>query len=100
MDQMDISFIGTTYGKWNKFSASAHLKKNLWWYVEHFLLKVKMEGKQNAQKYTEVLEKSLLTFLIKKNVFNHEFLIILPHTTKTTLQDITDQILGKMANIN
>ena len=35
-----------------------------------------------------------------KNGFNHEILIFLPHTTKTTLRDITYQISGKMANIN
>ena len=38
--------------------------------------------------------------MIKKKGFNHEFLIFLPHTTKTTLRDITYQISGKMANIN
>ena len=30
--------------------------------------------------------------LDKKDGFNNEFLIFLPHTIKTTLRDITDQI--------
>ena len=42
----------------------------------------------------------ILNFDKKKKGFNYEFLIFLPHTTKTTLRDITYQISGKMANIN
>ena len=36
----------------------------------------------------------------KRNGFNDEFLIFLLHITKTTLRDITYQILGKMVNTN
>ena len=36
-----FSSIDTTYEKWNKFSASARLDEDLWWYGEHFLLKVR-----------------------------------------------------------
>ena len=50
--------------------------------------------------YSILLERVILKFAKKKNGFNHEFLIFLPHTTKTTLQDITDQISGRIVNIN
>ena len=48
--------------------------------------------------YPILLHRVILNF--DKKGFNHEFLITLPHTTKTTLQDITNQISGKKANIN
>ena len=44
--------------------------------------------------YPILLHRVILNF-DKKKGFNHEFLIFLPHTTKTTLRDITYQILGK-----
>ena len=50
--------------------------------------------------YPILLHRVILNLDFLKNGFNHEFLIFLPHTTKTTLRDIPYQILGKMANIN
>ena len=75
MDWMDFSSVGTPCEKWNKFSASSRLAENLWWYGGAFSIKsktnlIKMEGKQNVQKYTEVLEKSFLPFLAN-NYHNH-----------------------------
>ena len=49
--------------------------------------------------YPKLLHRLILNF-DKIKLINHEFLISLPHTTKTTIQDMTYQISGKMANIN
>ena len=55
----------------------------------------------NFQLYWNVIsDQSQKHTIFYKRGFNHEFLIFLPHSTKTTLQDITYQISGKIACIN
>ena len=51
----------------------------------------------NYHKFSTLIQRYFTQFF---NGFKHKFFIFLPQTTKTTLQDITYQISGKMAKIN
>ena len=103
MDRMDFSSIGTTYEKWNKFSASARLEEDLSWYGRAFYIKgkaslVKMEVKQNAQKYYEILEKRLLQFLANNyqndTIFQQDHAAI--HKAKLTTKWLQDHNIATL----